>query len=1039
MNDIIRRVLARPVGVLVASMAAIVMGVLSFLNIPLQLLPDGFEARHITVRASLRDSSAAEAEQHVAIPLEEAFATIGGIESVSTRADRGGVRISLELKGDADPATVERDVRDRIARVEGDLPDDVDRVIIWRQGANDQPIQFFACTADTDRLDLSDFVEDVLMPRVEAVDGVARISGWGLLKRSCRIWLDPEEIARRQIDLRDVLQRLQGDNLSSDLGDVREGDRTAYVRATMEFDSLDEIRDFPVLEGVRLRDIARVEVVPSLDQGWSRYNGNAVIVGTIYKMAGANTVDTCRRLRTAFEGMEAEFGAEFTDLDIQPFFDQGEVIENSLRTLYENALYGGILAVLILYAFFRRLRMTLLVAAAIPLSLTIAVTVLYLGGASLNIATMMGLTLAVGMLIDNAIVVVESIFRRREEGDLPAEAAAGGTGEVALAVLTATLTTIVVVTPAIFLSGDTDARLWLMNIGGPIAYALLASLAVALVLVPLGSIYLRRHPAPVRAGLGRLLGLGSPQRRRRQVAAKIDHAVVDNVRARFGRFLGGALRWRFAVVLGALAIWFSGAIPMGAIGQKGARGRGGGPLRIFLRFPRHYELKEADAAVKRYEAFIDRVKDKLQIEGIYARFDDHGGMVMIWKRRDSEIPNDELREAVSEGWPVIPGVRHSLESAAEGGRTSITLEGEDPGELERTLDVIEARLKRLPSVAETQRGERDDAGLQELRIEADPEAVERGLIVPDRIRGMVGWVLRGARLRDYRSHGRDLPLIMELDPDQEVQVGNLGELRIPTDQGMKPLSVLARMAIRSATNSIERRDGRRVAEMSVLGKEDDDKKFNEQVAAVLRGVKLPPGVRFEVGGSWRKLQESFSALGDALLLGGVLVFLLTGILFEALLLPLAVLFAVPPALVGGVWALYLSGKPLDELSYLGAILLVGIVVNNGIVLIDRVQQWRRQGLPLRAAVQAAGRDRLRPVVMTALTTIVGLLPMAVFKGGNNQIPYDTLATAVIGGLVVSTIVTLVLVPVVYTLLADLSQLLRKSLRSARRLVVFSRP
>ncbi|MHC4957344.1 MAG: efflux RND transporter permease subunit [Planctomycetota bacterium] len=1008
MRDFIQRLLERPVGVLVAAVAVVVMGGMSFFNIPVQMMPDGFESRYISISARLRDSSPAEAERHVAIPIEEQLGTVAGIESLSTRAGRTEVRVSLELKSDADPATVERDVRDRVARIEADLPDDVDRLRVRRRGMRDQPIMFYACTADVDRLELSDFMEHVLLARTESVDGVARASSWGLLKRTVRIRLDPEEVARRNLDLRDLLTRLRGDNLSADLGDVRDGGRKAFVRATMEFTSLDEIRNFPVLEGLRLGEIGTVEVVPALDQGWSRYNGKAVIVGTIYKTSDANTVATCKRVREQFDAVVARHKDKYPALTIRPFFDQGEVIESSLRTLYENALYGGILAVVILYGFFRRLRMTLLVAAALPLSLTIAITVLYLGGDTLNIATMMGLTLAVGMLIDNAIVVVESILRRREAGDAPRPAAANGTGEVALAVLTATLTTIVVFAPAIFLSDDTDARLWLQSIGGPIAFALLASLGVALVLIPLGSIYLRRRTDQT----GDAVGTDRP---------------LDS-HSRYGRFLSMALRNRFAVVALAIVLCMTISIPLGAVGRKGAAGRGGGPVRVMLRFPRHYTMNDANEAMKKYEEYILPRLEEMEVDGIYARFDRYGGMCMMWKTDESEKPRDTLREEIRKGWPQIPGIWNSLESAAGGGNTKVTLEGEDAEVLERTMERIEARLRTLPQVAETSR-EREQ-GLQELQVRIDPEAIERGQVVPDWLRSMLGWVLRGARLRDYKRKGRDLPLLVELDPDAAVEVADLGALRVPTEQGMKPLASLTKLSIRSGPASIQRRDGRRVAEMEVAGKGDDDKAFHEQVSAVLGSTKLPPGVRFTVGGSWQKLQETFTALGKALLLGGLLVFLLTGILFEAFLIPLAVIFAVPPALVGAAWALHIAGKPIDELAFLGCILLVGIVVNNGIVLVDRVQQWRRRGLPLRPAITAAGRDRIRPVVMTAVTTIAGLLPMAIRKSADSEIPYDGLATAVIGGLVVSTAVTLVLVPVVFSLFVDLSGALTRIWRFA---------
>jgi len=1011
----IRRVLSRPVGILVACAAVLIMGALSFLNIPLEMLPSGFESRHITVRARLRDSSPVEAERNIAVPIEEGLGSVAGIESISTRCTRSDVRISLELKRDADPAIVERDVRDRVARVEADLPDDVDRIQVRREGANDRPIVFFSLTArmpgatqTVRRVELSDFMEDVVMPSMEAVDGVARTGAWGLLRRSVRIQIDQEEVARRNIDLRELLDRLRGDNLSADLGTVQDGNKKAYLRAGMEFTSLEELRDFPVIRGLRLGDIARVRIVAGLDEGWSRFNGNEVIVGTIYKSAGENTVEVSRRVRAAFDRLVASH-PEIDELEFRPFFDQGKVIENSLGTLYENALYGGILAIFVLYAFFRRLRMTLLVAAAIPLSLTIAVTVLYLGGDTLNIATLMGLTLAVGMLIDNAIVVVESILRRREEGDRPAEAAAAGTGEVALAVVTATLTTIAVFLPAVFLTGGTDASVWLLSIGKPIGYALVGSLGIALVLIPLGSIYLRKDRTAVHAK---------------------PHAHLERP-SLYASALRWALHHRFATVLLGIGVYYSSTIPSEAMGRQGSRSREQGPVRVMMRFPRHFGMAEADAAIQQYENYVLSVKDELQVAGIFCRFDKNGGMAMMWKSPEATIEKSEIRETIRKNWPRIPGVWTSLESGGEQGRTLVSLEGEDADLLDRTMEGIEKLLRTHPLVAETTR-ERD-TGLQELRVSVDPEAMAQGRVVPDLIRGMIGWVLRGARLTDYRGGGRDLPLLLELDPDQEVEASDLPAMLIPTEDGFVPLKSLAKMDFTRAPSAIERRDGRRVAEMQVLSKGDDERAFHEQISAVLAGIKLPPGVRFQLGGSWRDLQKSFNNLFKAFFLGLCLVFLLTGVLFEAILLPFAVILAVPPAFAGAYWALYITGKPLDELAMLGTILLVGIVVNNGIVLVDRVQQRRRMGMPLRPAVLAAGRDRVRPVAMTALTTIVGLLPMAIFKGGNDEIAYDTLAVSVMGGLVASTVVTLFLVPVAFTLFTDLTRLSARGIRRAMRL------
>ncbi len=1010
MSRLLRGILRRPVAVLVASLAVLVVGVISFLHVPIQMFPDGFEERNLSVEAWLREASPEEAERHVAIPLEESLGTVPGILTMSTACSPSRVEIALKLARDADPGLVEREVRDRVARVQPDLPDDVTRVNVRRFGPQDMPVVWFSVSGDVDRLELSDFMEEVVLPRLEALEGVARASARGLVKRTVRIWLDKEEVARRRIDLRELLGRLRGDNVSTDVGSVSEGGRKVFLRATMEFASLDELRAFPVEAGLTLGQIATILVEPILDQGWGRFNGNAVIGGSVHKTSGSNSVDTCARVRALFADLTANH-PRARGLVIRPFFDQGREIENALGTLIDNSWQGGLLAMGVLYAFFRRMRMTLLVAAAIPLSLTMAVTLLYLGGSSLNMITMMGLTLAVGMLIDNAIVVVESILRRREAGDAPPEAAGRGTGEVALAVVTSTLTTLVVFLPVIFLTDDANARLLMGSLGGPIAFALLASLAVALVLIPLGSIHLRRRaegPPPPSPELG---------------------PAGRGFRGAFGRVLGRALRNRFAVVVLALVFLASASIPFTRARRQQSMGHGGSAVRVSLRFPRHYSMADADAAMRLYETHVSNLREALELEGIYAHFDKRSAFLMAWKRRRAQASLDEIREAVRKDWPRVPGVRTSLEAMSLEEKTTVTLEGEDPVALEATMAAMRARLERLPSVAEVVGAEAD--GTQELRVSVDRDALDRMEVDVDAVRATVGWILRGASLRDYTGEGRSLPLIVELDPEQAGDVADLAQVLVPTRRGMVPLPSVTTAEVRRAPISLTREDGRRVGGVTVTGRPGDARAFHAAVQAAVAAVPMPPGVRFRVGGAWNELQSTFRNLADAAILSIVLVFLLTGVLFEALLLPLAVLFAIPPAFAGSVWALHLLDKPIDELAYLGFILLAGVVVNNGIVLVDRVQQLRRAGMPLRAAVVAAGRDRLRPVLMTSLTTMVGLLPMALGGGGGEGIQYDTLATAVIGGLAASTVMTLFLVPVAFTLFHNLSLSLRRAMQRRR--------
>ncbi|MFQ5844044.1 MAG: efflux RND transporter permease subunit [Planctomycetota bacterium] len=1009
MRSLLRFLLSRPVGILVGSVAALLLGVLAFGRIRLQLMPDGFESRWMSVRASLRDSSPQEAERLVAIPIEEALATVSGIETVSTRCEPGSVDLNLQLKRTAHLPTVEREVRDRLSRVEPRLPDDVDRIHVRRHNPADMPVIMFAVRGEAEAIEraaLSDLVEEVLIPGLEAIGGVARANSWGLVKRAVRIRLDREEVSRLRLNLYELVQRLRGDNLSADLGEFEEGGRNSSVRAAMEFRSLEEIERFPVRPGIALGKIAEIGVYKSLTSGWGRFNGKPVIGCAVFKTSGANTVEVCDRVTGYFEEVQ---GADprFAGVSIRPFFNQGREIRASVGTLYDNALYGGLLAVGVLYLFFRRVRMTLLVSAAIPLSLTLGLTALYFSGGTLNMFSMMGFTLAVGMLIDNAIVVVEAILRRREGGDPPREAAARGTGEVALAVLTATCTTIIVFLPAIFLVDDHNARVFLTTLGGPIAFALLASLAVALVLVPMGAVRLRRRTAQ------------RPGRRRGR--------AVEGLRSLYARLLGGAMNRRVTVVAVSLGFLVSaGAVAWPRLRKTRSFEGAGRTVRVGYRFPRHFTLEDGDRAVARYEEYLMGRLEELELEGVYARFDKPGGRIIVWQKAGSRRTLDEVRTRIMERWPKVPGVRVRTESFGQEGLTKVALSGDDARLLARGLDLLAKRLEAMPFVSEVQREE--DLGTQELQVRLAPEAVERLQINRDWIRGTIGWVVRGARLKDYRSPERDLPLLLEIDPDDTREATALGHVLVPTGTGVVPLATVADFGIHRAPVGISRRDGRRISELTVRGNVRDLQRLDERVRRAVAATPLPPGVRVEMRGGWRDFQEDFGVLVEAFGLAVVLIFLLTGVLFEALLLPLAVLFTILPALAGSIWLLHLFDKPLEEMTLVGFILLSGVVVNNGIVLVDRIQQWRRRGLPLRAAVVRAGRDRLRPVLMTALTTIVGLLPMALAGRPESGVGYDGLAVMFIGGLAASTLLTLFLVPVAFTLFVDLSRALHRSLR-----------
>lgn len=1139
--DFFRVLIARPVLLLTLFVTILVVGTIAYVRIPVQMMPDGFVEQGLQVFVVHPGSSAQENEEQVARVLEEELRTLPRLDQISSTSRSENVGIWVQFKGDTDMNFAKAEVRDRIERARPKLPSSVRDVGIWSWDQSSMPVMFFALLHPGDSKRTDFLVDEVIKRRLEAVDGVGRLEIWGTLDDSLRILLDEEKVKAANLDIGRLIRRLSADNFAEPLGEVEDGGRRILMRADMRFRDAAEIEAYPIDGGLTIGDVGHVESVKSIRERLFRIDGRYGYFGEVQKDGQANAVETARRLRAAIEELEKDpiLRGEFEFLVL---FDQGEFIGTSMKTLTDTTIEGGVFAVLILFLFLWRVRLTLLVALSIPVSALIAIAWLYFSGGSLNLLTMTSITLAMGMLVDNSIVVVENITRLKALG-LPAlEACARGVGEVGLAVLLSTLTSVVVFLPLIFMTENPRLALIFGQLGLPLCIALLASLLAALVFLPVQARgVLGARPAfveriarigapivslpaqalgwigvrllvPVRGVLGVLgalerallarpralqvvlalvvLGAGAlawrnlapslaflradqaldlgpgarasdvltplvaagaavtlalavvlfgvPAAARRRAALRprstrvgdvprrdsIVAYVVDANRA----FVSWTLAHRFAAfALGTVAL-ASIAVPISnmkvaSFGQNEETSR----VNFWVELEENFTIAEAETEMIHYEDFLASKKAEYGFDRVANRFDATGGRVsLFWKKPPPPATLENVRRGLVRDLPRLAGHRLRFlddESRDADSNSTVTfrLRGPDSEELARIGADAVAALENVPGLTDLRSPLGNAPPVVRVKLQSDV-AQRLGVSAQSAFQN-VTWALRGFQLPSFQEPGREVPLLIEYDNERAAGLSTLRDLDVYTGESSVPLTSFSELEFGRASRSIERTDGE--ASFTIQARVSDPTRQREVSARgrlALAGLDLPRGYSLADedlvdARAESELKEIWLALG----LSVVLVFLLMGILFESFVLPISVLFTIPFAVLGSYWTLYLTGTPMDSVGWIGVIILVGVVVNNGIVLVDCIHGLRAVGYERAAAVVEASGQRVRPILMTALTSVIGLLPMAVTEPVGRGIDYRALATCVAGGLTVSTVFTLWVVPLAYTLIEDVAR------------------
>jgi HAE1 family hydrophobic/amphiphilic exporter-1 len=752
----------------------------------------------------------------------------------------------------------------------------------------------------------------------------------------------------------------------------------------------------------------------------------------IFKEGQANTIAVSKRLQEAFK--EIEENPKLHGSDLAVLFAQGEVIEESLDTLLDSGKVGALLAALVLLFFLRRFRLTLIITLSIPLSLILSLTVIYFAGETLNILSLLGLIISVGLLVDNSVVVAENILRIFAEGASRRDACIKGSAEIALAIILATLTTIIVFLPVALVEGK--GQFFLLRLAIPITVSLAASLFVALIFVPLC----------VYATLG-----AETQPKTEWAFVRRVHYVMDlvfgflyeqtfgRISRTYSRVLSFALVRRLDLVVVVLAVFTvtmagpGSGLEIVEVSEEDQQG-----FQIGVGLPSHYSLEEASAFFGEVETVLVDIQEELGLEGYFIYHASNFGQVQGWFEKGAKITRTEAAAFVLDRLPEKPGVSY-YSGAEERGKSNerfsergIVLTGEDPEKLEEVSAQLEERLLEVEGVVAAKRTM--DPVPNELALVIDRTRSARQGVNPQHVAGVVAAGLRGQSLPRFQREGREIPVRLRFERSHADSLSELSDFSVPTASGqMVQLSALSEFKFLSSSRGIYRQEKRISRRITLDLLPDTEVETRKRIDSLLAGVDLPEGIRFHDGGDMVIVNEDVESMKFAALVSIVFIYLLMGFLFESFILPLSIIFTIPAAAMGVIWAHAIADRELDFLGFVGVILLIGVVVNNGIVFVDYVNRLRLDGMERGQAVLLAAERRFRPIMMTAATTIGGMIPLTIGEPSSIGISYRSFGLTLMGGMATATALTLLVVPIFYTLLDDASArtmaLLRRALNA----------
>lgn len=1014
--------IARPVTTMMLVAVLSVLSVVAWTQIRMELLPSGFTPPFLFVQVPALASSPEDVTEDVVQPVEDAFSTLRGLERMRTQAEANAASFLLQFQDGTPMDVAYNDVRDRLDDTLDDGEEEALPYMVWKYNPSDDPLALVGISVPDDVRSPSIAVRQRLVPLLERVPGVTRVTVDGLPEEVVSVDVDHAAVREIPGGLPVLVQRIQQAQATTSGGILTTDEGEVPLRILASIDDIDALRALAVAPGVALEDVARIARVYEDKQYLYRMNDRPGVFVSIYKSSDANVVDTSRHLSAALQRAQHD-EPSLEAFGFHTFFDQGDLIETSLKQLQMSAVLGGILAVLCIFIFLRRLTLTLVIACSIPASLLLTIAALYFSGRTLNVLSLTGMMLSVGMLVDNAIVVVEAIDLRFKEGLERKAAAISGTREVASPVIVSTLTTLIVFLPLMFMQGNETLSFYLSHIGFPVGVGLLASLFLSLVLIPLVAVWV--FPSRPEAGRGAEV-LQTPVGRdtRQRSEPSPSSWVVQRVHA----IASWTLRRPADAVLLILVVLLATWLPFQKVTRFDEVDPNLNDIRIATRFDPGMRWEEKVDALDVYSSILMEHAEEIGMRDLRVGLGDIGigdSEMRVFLAEDGPLERREARARIRELLPALPGVEPELQSGGMMGtddqRPTLAIEGEDTQELVQVATEIRAQLLTLDGVdAVLSSLSGSDDVVRHYRV--DRERAARADVSAIMVMAAMDFALKGREVGTLGVLDRAVPIRVRQEALDDVEA--VDNLEVQPMRGLTVAS-LSDIEERPSLPTIRRVDRRTQVELTLDTQRKDVEQLRDEMDAALAEVVLPQGVQVREGGAFDLIGEAGKEQAFTIGLAALFVFLLVGVLFESIVLPFAVLWSIPFAFAGVFWFLYLTGTPFDVMAAVGLLVLVGVVVNTAIVLVDYTRLREAQGASTYAALLDAIVRRFRPIIMTAVTTIVGLIPMAVGRASIVGIPYAPLGRAVIGGLLTSTVLSLFVVPLFYLILQRFRRVVRQ--------------
>jgi len=1010
-----RSAVRRPVFTIMMMLIVILLGSISLIRLPIDLMPD-ITYPTLTIRTLYENASPEEIEELITRPVEEAMSAVPGVESVYSTSSEGASNVRVTFSWGTDLDTASNDIRDRLDRVIPNLPEDAERPMLRKFDIANFPVLIFGASSDLTPLQMRKLIDDQVKYRIERIPGVASLEVWGGYEREIQVNLDAGKIKSMDLPLDQILSRIREGNITLPAGTIDRGTFEVTMRTKGEYMSLDQLAStvVSIREGapIKLRDIA------SVDDTWKKItrlitvNGKPGVRLGVRKQSGKNTVEVAASVLKEVENISRDI----PQITITPIIDTSDYIRNSITNVGSMALYGGILAILVLLFFLRNVISTLIIATSIPISIIAAFALMYFGGLTLNLMTLGGLALGIGMLVDNAIVVLENIYRYRESGEKAEDATVKGAGEVTAPIVASTLTTLAVFLPLVFVRGMSGVMF--KQLASVVSFALLCALMVALTLVPvMSSKFL--HPGTVHVKETWLARLNI-------ISVRFFASMEDS----YKRLLHFALDRTGIVVIAVVLLLIGSFALVPFVGVEFMPTTDEGEVRINAEMEVGTRMEVLGEKFKLIEAIVKREVPEIKntvvsIGGTSWRSQgSHSGQMRIAlvpraeRSRSSEQIASVLRRQLSN----IPGV--TIRTRAGQGLFLLRMFSGDTESVQieirgYDLETADALAERVQKIVEDVDGVTDaqlsrESGSPEELIFVDRQKAADMKLTVSQIANMLQTVLSGTTAGSYREGGDEYDIRVKIKDAEKMDIREILDLTLVSTGG-EPVVLrnVVKMQPKTGPVRIERKDQERIVMVSANISGRDMGSILADIRERLRSIAVPRNFSIIFGGDYEEQQKAFRELLLSLALALLLVYMVMASLYESIRYPIVVMFSVPFASIGVILMLFITNTTFNVQSFIGCIMLGGIVVNNAILLVDHINLLRRRdGMPLREAIEEGGRRRLRPILMTAMTTILAMVPLAIGlgEGGEVQAP---LARAVIGGLISSTLITLVIVPTVY--------------------------